>query len=44
MLGHLFNQRKAYKKLKRASEARNLATVLDKHNIDLFIDVGANVG
>ena len=44
MLGKLFNTRRSYKKLKRQVEARNLASVIRGQEIDLVIDVGANVG
>jgi len=44
MLKNFLNNRKAFKKLKREIEAKNLEVVLDQNNIDLFIDVGANVG
>ena len=44
MLKSLFAGRSSLKQLKRAAEAEHLHIVLERHHVDLFIDVGANIG
>lgn len=40
MLGKLFNK----KRIRRAEESRRLNLILQRHGVDLFLDIGANVG
>ena len=40
MFGKLFNE----KRIRRAEESRRLNLILQRHGVDLFLDIGANVG